>query len=271
MPPRRLASRDVDVLVVSLATAGGLVLGDQLEVVVTRGGAHRDLSRPWWVCHGCGQPLAWHASIPLVGIRSRRRRCSACTAPAEHRVRPAVLAVLCALAMGAFAARIGPHPELAAYLVLAPALVALGAVDLERLILPNRILYPAATAVAGLLTLSAGIEGTWGPLLGAVFGALVSFAAFFAIHLASPRGMGFGDVRLASLVGLVTGWFGWGQVFVAFLAAFLLGAVVGLIVMAVSGEGRKTRVPFGPFLALGAVVSIVAGHPAFVALVHHRL
>lgn len=261
----------MDVLVVGLAAGGGVVLGDQLEVLVARTGVHRDLSWPWWVCQSCAQPSPWPAAVPIVGLPSRLKPCPKCATRAEHRVRPVVLALLCALAMGAFAARIGPHPVLASYLVLAPALVALGAVDLERLILPNRILYPAGAAVAGLLVISSAVEGQWGSLIRAVLGAVASFAVFFGVHLASPRGMGFGDVRLAGLVGLVTGWFGWGQVLAAFLAAFLLGAVVGLAVMAVSGQGRKTRVPFGPFLALGAAASIVMGPPAVSALLHHRL
>lgn len=182
-----------------------------------------------------------------------------------------VLAALCALAMGAFAARIGPHPLLASYLVLAPALVALGAIDLERFILPNRVLYPAAAMVGGLLVLSAAVEGKWGSLVGAVLGAAASFAVFFAIHLASPRGMGFGDVRLAGLIGLATGWFGWGEVFVAFLASFVLGAAVGLVVMVATGQGRKTKVPFGPFLVLGAALSIVVGHGTIGVLAHSGL
>jgi leader peptidase (prepilin peptidase)/N-methyltransferase len=81
--------------------------------------------------------------------------------------------------------------------------------------------------------------------------------------------MGFGDVRLAGVLGGATGWPGLGHAFVAFFAAFVLGAVIGIAVMAATGGGRKTRIPFGPFLAAGAVVAIVWGNPVAHALFHH--
>jgi leader peptidase (prepilin peptidase)/N-methyltransferase len=102
----------------------------------------------------------------------------------------------------------------------------------------------------------------------AAIGGAVAFGAFLAIHLAVPRGMGFGDVRLAGLLGFATGWLGLGHTFVGFFAAFVLGAVIGMAAMAVSGAGRKTRIPFGPFLAAGAVVTVLWGSPVAHALFH---
>jgi leader peptidase (prepilin peptidase)/N-methyltransferase len=80
--------------------------------------------------------------------------------------------------------------------------------------------------------------------------------------------MGFGDVRLAGLIGMGTGWLGLGHAFVAFMAAFLLGAAIGIVVMKVTGGGRKTKVPFGPFLAAGAVIAVLWGGPLVTTFLH---
>jgi leader peptidase (prepilin peptidase)/N-methyltransferase len=142
-------------------------------------------------------------------------------------------------------------------------------VDLEHLIIPNRIVYPAALVVGPLLVVSSAVDGRFGSLWRAGLVAALAFVAFLAVHLAVPHGMGFGDVRLAALIGGATGWLGLGHAFVAFFAAFVLGAALGLVVMAVRRSGRKTRIPFGPFMAVGAVVSVVWGDP-LVRLLFHR-
>ncbi len=259
----------MDTLVTVVAATGGLVVGDQLEIVVARLGAHEDLRRPWWSCASCGAPAGAAALVPVLRAAARHRGCPACGSRPAHALRPLALAVACAAVMAGFAARLGADPSLAAYAVLAAALVALSAVDLERLILPNRILYPAAGSVALLLLVASVADDRWGSMARAAAAGAAAFVAFFAVHAAAPRGMGFGDVRLAGLVGLAGGWLGLGHAFVAFLAAFVLGSVVGLVVMAVTGQGRRTRVPFGPFLAAGAVVAVVAGDPV-VRLLFHR-
>lgn len=258
----------MDALVTAVAAAGGLVVGDQLEIVVERLGAHESLRRPWWACSACGAPASGGALVPVVRALSRRRGCPACRQRPDHAGRPLALALACAAVLGAFAAHLGADAALAAYAVLGVALVALSAVDLERMILPNRILYPSAVTVTALLLVASAVDDRWGSMGRAAIAAAAAFVAFFAIHAAVPRGMGFGDVRLAGLVGLGSGWLGLGHAFVAFLSAFVLGSVVGLVIMAVTGQGRRTRVPFGPFLAAGAVVAVVAGDPLVRVLLH---
>lgn len=173
-----------------------------------------------------------------------------------------------AAVLGGFAARLGADVALLAYVVLGLALVAIAAVDLERQIIPNRIVYPTLGLMVPLLVIASAADDKWGALADAAIGGAGAFAAFFAVHVAVPRGMGFGDVRLAGVVGVATGWLGFGPLFVAFLASFVLGAAVGLVAMAVSGAGRKTRIPFGPFLAAGAVVAVLWGAPLAHALFH---
>jgi leader peptidase (prepilin peptidase)/N-methyltransferase len=175
---------------------------------------------------------------------------------------------MCACVVGGFAARLGDDVALAPFAVLGIALVAISAVDLERFVIPNRIVYPTLALVAPLLVVSSAVDHRWGSLGRAAIAGAVAFAGFFVVHVVVPRGMGFGDVRLAGLIGLSTGWLGLGHAFVAFLAGFVLGAMIGIVVMMVTGGGRKTRIPFGPFLGAGAVLAVLWGGPLAQALFH---
>lgn len=258
----------MDGLVTAVSAAGGLVLGDGLEVLVVRVGAKESLSPPWWRCPHCRATLGRARFVPVVGAIVRSR-CAGCGERRPHAWRPLVLGLLAAAVLGGFAARIGADVVLAPYAVLGLSLVAISAIDLERFIIPNRLVYPTLALVAPLLVLSSAVDHRWGSLARAAIAAAAAFVAFFVVHIVVPRGMGFGDVRLAGLLGLATGWLGLGHAFVAFFAAFLLGALVGIGVMVVSGAGRKTRIPFGPFMAAGAVVAVLWGSPVAHALFHH--
>jgi len=260
----------VEALVTGVSAAGGFVLGDRLELLVERMGARQGLSRPWWPCASCGRSLGWWAALPVLDVVARRR-CPHCSERGGRAERPLVLAVVSALVLGAMAARIGDDVVLAAYAALGLALVAISAVDLERFLIPNRMVYPTVAVVAPLLVVASAVDDRWGSLARAAIAAGVAFVAFLVVHLAVPHGMGFGDVRLAVVVGLASGWLGLGHAFVAFFSAFVLGAAVGVGVMAAGRAGRKTRIPFGPFMAAGAVLSVVWGNPLANALFHRGL
>jgi leader peptidase (prepilin peptidase)/N-methyltransferase len=258
----------MNALVTGVTAAGGLVLGDALEVLVERMGARRSLERPWWGCPTCGRAPEPAGLVPVARARVRRQACPGCGRTPEHAGRPAALAVTGACVLGAFSVRIGADVALAAYAVFGLALVAIAAVDLERHIIPNRLVYPTLAIMVPLLVAASAVDRRWGALAHAAVGGAGSFAAFYVIHATVPRGMGFGDVRLAGLIGGATGWWGYGPLFVAFLAAFVLGAVLGVLAMVVTGAGRKTRIPFGPFLAAGAAIAVVWGAPIAHALFH---
>lgn len=181
------------------------------------------------------------------------------------------MGVVSAVVLGGFAARFGADVVLAAYAVLGLSLVAISAVDLERFVIPNRIVYPTLALLVPLFVVSSAVDHRWGSLARAAVAAAAAFVAFLCVHLAVPRGMGFGDVRLAGVIGLATGWLGLGHAFVGFLAGFVLGAVVGIVVMVVTGGGRKTKIPFGPFLAAGAVIAVIWGSPVAHALFHRTV
>jgi leader peptidase (prepilin peptidase) / N-methyltransferase len=255
-------------LVTGVSAGAGLLLGGELEIVVERLGERRPFDRPWWRCPSCATPYRGQGLVPVVNSFFLRRGCRSCRERVSHPWRPVVLGVVTALVLGSFAARFGDDVVLAAYAVFGLSLVAMSAVDLERQIIPNRLVYGTLVVMVPLFVVAAAVDDRWGLLARAAIAGAVAFVAFLAVHLAVPRGMGFGDVRLAGVVGFATGWLGLGHAFVGFFTAFVLGAVVGIGAMAVSGAGRKTRIPFGPFLAAGAVVTVLFGSPVTQTLFH---
>jgi leader peptidase (prepilin peptidase)/N-methyltransferase len=177
-------------------------------------------------------------------------RCRSCREPISARY-PTVEALTAALAISVVVVKHSAH-DLALGLVLLAVLVPVALIDLEYRIIPNRILAPAALlAVAiGLATKPAGVPEQL--IAGAAAGG---FLLVFA--LAYPRGMGMGDVKLAGVMGLFLGR----SVAVAMLVGVLAGVIAGVAVMGRRGvaEGRKTAIPFGPFLAVGGLVGLLAG------------
>jgi leader peptidase (prepilin peptidase) / N-methyltransferase len=140
-------------------------------------------------------------------------------------------------------------------------LIALSLIDLETKLLPNRIVYPSVVVGLVLLAITAvlgpGLDAWVRALLGMVAGA----GGFFVIALISPAGMGMGDVKLAGLIGLFLGYLSWEIVFLGFFLAFLVGAISGIGLMIAGKAGRKTQVPFGPFMALSAILATLYGGP----------
>jgi leader peptidase (prepilin peptidase)/N-methyltransferase len=188
-----------------------------------------------------------------------RGRCRNCRAPISARY--PFVELLTGVLFAAVGARFAHSWALPAYLVLTAALVALSAIDLEHYILPNRIMYPTDAAMIVLLAAASGAEHDWGAFVRALVCGAIAFTVFFVIHLVSPRGLGFGDVRLAFLLGLSLGWIGAGEVAGGLFAGFLYGAVVGVILIAVKVKGRKQQIPFGPYLAAGAITFVLFGEP----------
>lgn len=177
------------------------------------------------------------------------------------RRRPVVLAVVTAAVFGVITARFQADWALPAFLVFGAALVALTAIDLETYLLPNRIVYPLAGSGVVLLGLAALVAREGNDFVRALAGGAVGFGAFVVLHLVSPRALGFGDVKLAFVLGLYLGWLGWGELVLGFFLGFLYGAIVGLVLLVTRVRGRKDPVPFGPFLAAGALTAAVWGAP----------
>ncbi len=246
-------------LVAAISGVYGLVIGSFLNVVIWRIPRKESIVRPPSHCPGCDGKIANRDNVPVVSWLLLRGRCRNCGTAIS--VRYPFVELLTAILFAAVGARFAHSWALPAYLVLAGFLVALSAIDLEHFILPNRILYPADAAALVLLGVASAASHDWGAFGRAVLAGVVAFSVFFAIHVASPRGMGFGDVRLAFLLGLSLGWLGWGEVAGGLFAGFLYGAVVGVVLIAVKIRGRKQQIPFGPFLAAGAMTFVLFGSP----------
>jgi leader peptidase (prepilin peptidase)/N-methyltransferase len=170
------------------------------------------------------------------------------------------MAVVTGALFGAMAARIGLDADLPAYLVLAAALVLLTVIDLRHFLLPNRIVYALAVVSILLLGIAAVVESAGDAWLRAVACAIGMLLVFGVLHVISPRGMGFGDVKLSFALGLDLGWLGVGETVLGGVLAFVYGAVVGILLLATGIRSRTDHVPFGPFLAAGALTAVLAGH-----------
>ena len=237
----------------------GLAVGSFLNVVIYRVPRKESVVRPRSRCPGCGTQLAERDNIPIVSWVLLRGHCRTCGEPISARY-PLVELTTAALFVAA-ALRFGLDWVLPAYLVFFAALVAITFIDLELYIIPNRVLYPAIFISIPLLVLAAAAQSEWGNLERAVIGAVVAWVFFLVLHLVSPRGMGFGDVRLSFLLGLFLGWLDLRHVFLGVFFGFLLGSIVGVALMILRRRGRKDYIPFGPFLAVGAIVAVLAGSP----------
>ncbi|MEV8453966.1 prepilin peptidase [Streptomyces sp. NPDC052095] len=182
------------------------------------------------------------------------------TRPHPARYAPGVLVpVVTALSCAALGAATGPRPELAVWLLLAPVAVLLATIDRRVHRLPDRLTLPAAGAAAVLLGLAALLPEHAGSWPTALLGGAALGGFYFLLFLINPNGMGFGDVKLALSLGAVLGWYGWAMVFAGGFAGFLLGAAYGFGLMVLRRAGRKTGIPFGPFMITGALLGILLG------------
>jgi leader peptidase (prepilin peptidase) / N-methyltransferase len=234
-----------------LAAVGGLLVGSFLNVVAWRLPRGESLVSPRSRCPGCEAPIRAYDNVPVVSWVVLRARCRHCGTRISARY-PLVELSTALLYVAVVVGRDGAH-DIVLGLILVTVLVPVTLIDLEYRLIPNRITLPAAVAaiVAGAILDPGFIPEQ--VIAGAAGGGFFLLAA-----LAYPRGMGMGDVKLAGVLGLYLGR----AVASAILIALVAGIVVGIGVIAAKGarEGRRTAVPFGPFLALGGVVALFAGN-----------
>jgi leader peptidase (prepilin peptidase)/N-methyltransferase len=236
--------------IASVAFVGGMVTGSFVGVVAHRLPRGGSIVGPRSVCDSCGVQIAAYDNIPVLSWLILRGRCRSCGSRIPLRYPLVELAVGAAFAATAVVLHDDPA-KLAMGLVFVAMLAAITLTDLERHIIPNSILLVGAVAGIALAALTdpSGLPERAIAALGA--GGLL-----LAIGLAYPRGMGMGDVKLAAVMGIYLGT----SMAPALLIAVLTGAAVGIGIMAARGSAaRKLQVPFGPFLALGGVVALLAG------------
>jgi leader peptidase (prepilin peptidase)/N-methyltransferase len=233
-----------------LALVGGLIIGSFLNVVAYRLPRKESLARPASRCPGCGTPIKPYDNVPVVSWLLLRGRCRHCAAGISASY--PVVELCTGLLYAAVVLAKDDTREIVLGLLLVTVLVPVTLIDLEHRIIPNRITLPAA--VAALL---AGVILDPGFVPEQLIAGAAAFGFFFLAALAYPRGMGMGDVKLAGVLGLYLGRAVGPGLFIALIA----GVVVGVAVIARKGakEGRKTAVPFGPFLALGGMIAFFVG------------
>jgi leader peptidase (prepilin peptidase)/N-methyltransferase len=228
------------------------MIGSFLNVVAYRVARGESVAHPPSHCPACEAPIRARHNFPVLGWMLLRGRCFDCGAPFS--IRYPLVEAGTAIAFAATGARFADHPRLlAAYLVFVAIAVALALIDLDVHRLPNVMVLPSYPLLAVLLA----IGGEPHALLRALYAAAALFAFYVLIAVTAPGSMGFGDVKLAGVVGGVLGYLSWGALLIGAFGAFVLGSVVGVGLMITKKAGRKTALPFGPFMLLGAWVSIL--------------
>lgn len=239
------------------AVVAGLLIGSFLTVVVDRVPRGASIVQPGSACGSCGHELGPLDLVPLVSWFVLRGRCRHCGARIGWE--PVVMEVGTVALFVAMVIHFGPSWEAVAYCVLMAGLLALTWVDLREQRLPREITYTTAALGVPLLVVAALVQDRPGRIATMLGGAAIAFAFMGLVYLASRGGMGDGDVRLAPLLGAYLGWLGLGVVPVGLFLGFLLGAAVGVAAMVVGSAGRKTALPFGPFLAVGTLLGVLFG------------
>lgn len=234
------------------AAVFGLIIGSFLNVVAHRMPGRMSLSMPASHCPSCEVAIRPYDNIPVLSWLILRGRCRSCAEPISARY-PIVEALTATLFVAVVAVHYTDAAALVMGLVLVAFLVPIALIDLDHRIIPNRLTLPAAVLAIVLGTaLDPG-----GQVERLIAGAAA--AAVLAIpSLINPRGMGMGDAKLIGVLGLYLG----AAVAPAFFVAFIAGTAFGIAIIARKGitQGRKTAVPFGPFLALGGLVGVLAGN-----------
>jgi leader peptidase (prepilin peptidase)/N-methyltransferase len=253
-PPPVLAA------LIVIAAVLGLAVGSFLNVVIYRVPAGESVVRPASRCPRCGAPIRARHNVPVLGWLVLRGKCADCGAPISARYPLVelttgvlfVLVILLCWDRGLLA--LAP-----ALLYLAAIGVALALIDIDVHRLPNAIVLPSYPVLAVLLVLAAALSGDWWALGRAGIGGVALFAFYLLLVLVYPAGMGWGDVKLAGLLGAVLGYVGWWVLVAGAFAGFFLGAIVGAVAMLLGRAGRKSALPFGPFMIVGTAVGIALG------------
>jgi leader peptidase (prepilin peptidase)/N-methyltransferase len=244
---------------IALVAILGLAIGSFLNVVIHRVPRGESLITPASHCPSCDAAIKTRHNIPLLSWLVLRGRCATCATPISARY-PLVEALTAGLFI-AVTLRFGFTAELPAYLYLAAITVALALIDLDAYRLPNAIVLPSYVVAIALLAPACVIDGTLQPVARALAAMAALWLFFFAIRMVNPRGMGFGDVKLAGLVGLYLGWLGWGTVAVGTFAGFLLGSLVGVAMILFRRADRKAAIPFGPAMLAGTMLALFFSAP----------
>jgi leader peptidase (prepilin peptidase)/N-methyltransferase len=233
----------------------GLVVGSFLNVCIYRLPRRESVHWPGSHCTVCNRPLAWYENIPVASWLVLGGRCRTCREPISP-MYPLVEAVTAAVFVAGYAIY-GPTPLLAARLLFACAMIVLFAIDLRHQILPNAITVPGI--VVGFALSFVLPPGWLRSLIGLLAGGGILFAiAEVYFRLRGIEGLGMGDVKMLAMIGA---FLGWQLMLLTLVLASFAGSLLGLALIASGRGGMKLKLPFGTFLAVGALLAAVAGEP----------
>ena len=240
-----------------LVAAGvfGACIGSFLNVVIYRLPLGQSIVSPPSRCPHCGYRLQWYDNIPIAGWLLLGGRCGKCRSriSIQYPIVELITAVLFVLVVWLTP----PGPLMVTRLLLVCILIALFGIDLEHQILPNSITLPGI--VTGLLLSIIAPPGLRDALIGVVLGGGILYAIAWAYYLwRREEGLGMGDVKMLAMIGA---FLGWKAVLVTLVLSSFSGALIGLALIAAQSSGMKRALPFGTFLAVGAVVAMFAGEP----------
>jgi leader peptidase (prepilin peptidase) / N-methyltransferase len=225
-------------VLVAVMSLVGILVGSFLNVVIGRVPEGRSVVHPPSACPRCNYHIGPRDNIPVLSWMLLRAKCRNCSLPISARY-PLIEALTGAL-FGLTAWRLGWTPELPAVLLFVAGGIVLSAIDIEHFRLPNAVVYPLLGLVGAASVVAAGL-------------------LFTIVLLTRGRGMGMGDVRLALVLGAVTGWYGPGRVAVGLFLGFLVGSVVGIGLAVRTGKVKGVKMPFGPSLITGAFIAVLWG------------
>ncbi len=240
----------------------GASVGSFINVVADRLPAGKSLLTPRSHCSACGRDILVRDLVPVLSYLRLRGRCRHC----DERISPRVLAVevVTGALFAAFYLKLGWGTPLVIAVAGVALLVSISVIDLERRVIPNRLVIPAVFAAVGLGPFwpELGIERAlifeqshFSSLANSLAAGGGAYLAFFAVRAVYPAGMGAGDVKMAGMLGLLVGWPG---IVVALWVAVVVGGVAAVVLLA-GGRGRKDAMPFGPFLSAGGILALFAG------------
>ena len=244
-------------MVVFVSACLGLLCGSFTNVLIARVPTGEQWRTGSSRCPRCRTDLAWYDNVPLLSWLLLQRRCRHCHEPIPWRY--PLVELIVAIMFALVAAVFGVSVLAISLAYLAVITVALAAIDLGHRRLPDALTLPAYPVLAVLIATHAGIEHEWWILARAVIGAAIVGGVYLVLWLAYPKGMGFGDVKAAGMLGLALGAVGWGAIAVGAIAGPLIGGVVGVAVMIRTRRTRGVAIPYGPWLIAGAWLGILAG------------
>jgi leader peptidase (prepilin peptidase)/N-methyltransferase len=241
----------------SLAPLGigllGLVIGSFLNVCIYRIPLNLSIVSPRSRCTACGHELSWFENVPVLSYLLLRGKCRSCGAPFSV-IYPLVELTTAAVFEAGYW-WYGLTPLLAARLLFACAMIVLFVIDLQHKILPNEITLPGV--VVGLVLSPITGPGWISSLIGIAVGAGTLFAIAEAYYrIRGEEGLGMGDVKMLAMIGA---FLGWKLVLLTLVLSSISGSIVGVAILLVKKESLKYALPFGTFLAIGALISAVAG------------